>query len=566
MNQDRALAILKSGKNVFLTGSAGAGKTHTLNAYISHLRQHKLGVAITASTGIAATHLNGQTIHSWCGMGVKTDLKTADLKQLKTKNYLVKKIEKTHVLIIDEISMLHKKQLNLINKILKYFKQNEAPFGGIQVVVSGDFFQLPPVTDTTEESRDKFCFMSDAWLEADFTICYLTQQFRQTDNQLTEILNEIRAQKVSEKSIEALWNAQNNQLTGEVTKLFTHNVDVDEINREYFEALPGKSKSFKGVSKGNPKLKEVLTKSVLAPENLTLKKGTKVMFVKNNYEKGFVNGTLGEVFDFFDEDGKKYPIVKTKQGRNIYVTPEVWPMQDEKGKELASFSQLPLRWAWAITVHKSQGMTLDAAEIDLSKTFERGQGYVALSRVADLSGLKLTGFNSTSLYVDGLALKADQRFKELSLRAEKIFVDDELAQMAKQFIVNNNGVLKPIETSKKSSKKQKVTKVNTYEKTHELLDQGLSILEIAAQRELSEQTVLRHLLVIQMEIPDYDFSRIKPADEMIKQVQKGLELAKQADEELYTSNGHIKLAPIHKALKGKLGYRDIELGLLFCEK
>lgn len=566
MNQDRALAILKSGKNVFLTGSAGAGKTHTLNAYISHLRQHKLGVAITASTGIAATHLNGQTIHSWCGMGVKTDLKTADLKQLKTKNYLVKKIEKTHVLIIDEISMLHKKQLNLINKILKYFKQNEAPFGGIQVVVSGDFFQLPPVTDTTEESRDKFCFMSDAWLEADFTICYLTQQFRQTDNQLTEILNEIRAQKVSEKSIEALWNAQNNQLTGEVTKLFTHNVDVDEINREYFEALPGKSKSFKGVSKGNPKLKEVLTKSVLAPENLTLKKGTKVMFVKNNYEKGFVNGTLGEVFDFFDEDGKKYPIVKTKQGRNIYVTPEVWPMQDEKGKELASFSQLPLRWAWAITVHKSQGMTLDAAEIDLSKTFERGQGYVALSRVADLSGLKLTGFNSTSLYVDGLALKADQRFKELSLRAEKIFVDDELAQMAKQFIVNNNGVLKPIETSKKSSKKHKVTKVNTYEKTHELLDQGLSILEIAAQRELSEQTVLRHLLVIQMEIPDYDFSRIKPAEEMIKQVQKGLELAKQADEELYTANGHIKLAPIHKALKGKLGYRDIELGLLFCEK
>jgi len=565
MLQSKALAILKSGKNVFLTGSAGAGKTYVLNQYIKHLRHHKMGVAITASTGIAATHLGGQTIHSWCGMGVKDDLNTADLKNLKTKKYLVTKIEKAKVLVIDEISMLHKRQLDLINKILKFFKKTEAPFGGLQVVVSGDFFQLPPVTDGNELSKEKFCFMSEAWVEADFSICYITQQFRQSNNLLNQVLNEVRAQKVSQESIKALWEAQETNPEGEVTKLYTHNVDVDRINEDFFKKLKGTAKKFTAKTKGNPKLQEVLIKSVLAREEVSLKKGTKVMFVKNNFEKGYVNGTLGHVFDFWDDDGKKMPIVKTNHGVNIYVQPEIWPMEDEKGKELASFEQIPLRLAWAITVHKSQGMTLDAAEIDLSKTFELGQGYVALSRISSLEGLKLMGFNSKSLHVDPLAFKADKRFLELSNRAEKIFLDDELTKMEKSFIQNNGGVLKPIESKTKKGK-SKSTKVSTYETTHELLEEGFSLQQIAVKRELSEQTILRHFLVIQMDVPDYDFKKIKPSKDLIKTVNEAFQEAKKSGEELYSKNGHIKLGPIHTVLKGKVDYKEIMTALLFCEK
>lgn len=566
MEQAKALAILKSGKNVFLTGSAGSGKTHTLNQYISYLKSHKLSVAITASTGIAATHMGGQTIHSWCGMGVKESMTNADLKGLKEKKYLLKNVDTAKVLIIDEISMLHKKQLNLVNKILKYLKENDDPFGGLQVVVSGDFFQLPPVTQGQEPSKEKYCFMSEAWQEADFAVCYLTEQYRQNDNSLNTILNEFRKQKVSDESRKLLYACRENNPKGEVTKLYTHNVDVDRINQEEFAKLKGQTRVFKAKTKGKQKLRELLAKSVMAPEELKLKKDTKVMFVKNNSEQGYVNGTLGKVFDYWDDEGKKLPIVKTNSGDTIFVKPEHWPMEDEKGKELASFEQLPLRLAWAITVHKSQGMTLDAAEVDLTKTFEVGQGYVALSRVRSLEGLKLVGFNTTSMKVDALAFKADKRFLELSEGCDRFFVEDELEEMAKSFIRNNDGVLKPISSKKSKKKKAKTTKINTYEKTHELFDEGLSVKEIAKERDLTEQTILRHLLVIQMEIPDYDFSRLKPADELIKEVQGGIEKAKKGEEELYSQNGHIKLSPIHKALKGKFDYREIELALLFCEK
>jgi len=140
MLQDKALTILKSGQNVFLTGSAGTGKTYVLNQYIKWLKDHKVAVAVTASTGIAATHMNGSTIHSWSGIGIKNSLSKSDLRNLKTKKYLTKHAENTHVLIIDEISMLHKNQLDMINQVLKYIRNSMAPFGGMQVVLAGDFF------------------------------------------------------------------------------------------------------------------------------------------------------------------------------------------------------------------------------------------------------------------------------------------------------------------------------------------------------------------------------------------------------------------------------------------
>lgn len=433
MKQETALRILKSGKNVFLTGSAGAGKTYVLNQYIQYLKDRKVNVAVTASTGIAATHMKGVTIHSWAGIGVKETLSKRDLMFMNNKKYIKKPLEKVKVLIIDEISMLHRNQLELVDQVLQYFKSKNQAFGAIQVVLCGDFFQLPPVGNPGERSSDKFAFMANAFVEAAFEVCYLTEQYRQDDNRLNSILNGIRSGEISAEARTLLANAQTTKFEEgwDPTKLYTHNYDVDQINQQHLDQLPGEKIFFKAKTTGDKKIVEVLKKTVLTKESLELKDGAKVMFVKNNPESGYINGTTGKVVGF-SEIG--LPIVQIASGEKITATPEKWMIEEEEGTALASYSQIPLRLAWAITIHKSQGMTLDSAEIDLSRTFERGQGYVALSRLKSMDRLRLVGFNEVALQVDGLAMKADKRFMELSTKAEQEVDEAELEEEAKSFI------------------------------------------------------------------------------------------------------------------------------------
>ena len=413
MEQAKALAILKSGRNVFLTGSAGTGKTYVLNQFTKHLKDAKIAVAITASTGIAATHINGVTIHSWSGIGVKQHIDSKGLKRLSFRKDLVKKITKAKVLIIDEVSMLHKSQLDLVDKVTRHFKDPFIPFGGLQVILCGDFFQLPPIGNSLEKSKDKFSFMSEAWQMGNFNICYLTKQYRQDDDVLHQILNQIRRGKIDEEAVKHLQKANDHRIDEKITptKLYTHNIDVDAINQKHLEELEGKKRFFKATTTGEKALVDILKNSVIAKNELQLKIGAKVMFLKNNPEQGYINGTLGEVIDYTDVG---LPIVTTTKNQKINVSPEKWSIDDENGKSVASFNQIPLRLAWAITIHKSQGMTLDFVEMDLTKTFEKGQGYVALSRLKKIENLQLKGFNSMSLQVDKLAHKADLRFQELS--------------------------------------------------------------------------------------------------------------------------------------------------------
>jgi len=561
MNQEQALAILKSGKNVFLTGSAGAGKTYVLNKYIEYLKDRKIPVAVTASTGIAATHMNGMTIHSWAGIGIKDSIASKDLLNLKSKKYILKKMETTKVLIIDEISMLHRKQLDMVNIVLRFFMEEEA-FGGIQVVFSGDFFQLPPVSRMQEANRDKFAFMAPSWLEANLVVCYLTEQHRQEDNELNEILNEIRAGEVSNLSIEILNNCKNNLEEKDPTKLYTHNVDVDRINTQFLKDLDEKEKKFKAETKGNEKLVEVLKKSVLADEMLYLKKGAKVMFVKNNYEIGYVNGTIGEITGF-STDG--FPYVKTKN-TTIEAKQEEWAVEDEKGGVLASFKQLPLRLAWAITVHKSQGMTLESAEVDLGKTFERGQGYVALSRLKELSGLNLSDFNATALEVDSLALKADARFKELSTWAEETYSDMKLLkQQADTYIIKSGGILdaKEIEKHKKKKAEKKKGKIPTHLITKEYVKQGMGLQEIADDRGLTEGTIAGHLSKIRAEDEEINLSMYMPKKTMLTAVEKALKAIK-AKTGLEQSSS-ISQKVLYDQLNGKYSYQEIKLVLVFVD-
>jgi ATP-dependent DNA helicase PIF1 len=411
MTQEEALSILKLGVNVFLTGEPGSGKTHTINRYIDWLRERSVEPAVTASTGIAATHVHGMTIHSWSGIGVKKHLNDWDVEMIASREKTALRIVNAKILIIDEISMLDAATLESVDKVLRTLRhqvmQEEQPFGGLQIIFVGDFFQLPPVS---RGERAQFAFESHAWKDANPVVCYLSEQHRQEDGQFLDLLNAVRAGRVSDAHKDLIRSRIKAEAKTVATRLHTHNAEADRINVESLAKIEGKAKVFEMTSRGARNLVEALRENCLSPERLTLKEGASVMFTRNNFDEGYVNGTLGTVIGFANSG---YPIVQKKNGNLLEVDPAEWTIQDGN-KILARITQVPLRLAWAITVHKSQGMSLDSAIIDLSQAFEFGQGYVALSRVRTLAGLYLEGFNDKALMLHPDVIHADATFRARS--------------------------------------------------------------------------------------------------------------------------------------------------------
>ncbi len=481
MTQKEALQILKTGRNVFLTGAAGSGKTHTLREYIGYLRDLGASFGLSASTGIAATHMGGITVHSWSGIGINDYLSKKEVEEIAEKSHIRRNIADTDVLIIDEISMLHHYQLDMIDAVVRKVKGVDAPFGGMQVVFSGDFFQLPPVGK--RDTPTLFGYHSKVWQEMDIKICYLDEQHRQNDSDYLKILNSIRNNSVTPEVIETLQSRFNQSIDGfgEPTKLYSHNKDVDYENELELRGISGKTFEYTMELRGPRKLVEILKKSCLAPEALRIKKGAKVMFVKNKFEAGFVNGTLGIVEDCDREHIK----VLTVDGRHIDVEPESWNIEED-GKVRASVSQYPLRLAWAITIHKSQGMSLDCAQIDLAHPFEKGMGYVALSRLRSLGGLSLLGLNQKALEVSGEVLEWDRHFRKLSdENSRKISrLEDRLRTMQDDW---------EKKVGLNANKKTKKVRVDTALETLALLQAGFDISEIATMRNKKPETILSHI-------------------------------------------------------------------------
>jgi len=406
MRQAQALNIMLAGDSVFLTGAPGAGKTYVLNQFIHHAVKSGKTVAVTASTGIAATHIGGTTIHSWSGLGIKDSLTDWDRDKLQTNDRLIKRYNGADVLVIDEVSMLHGQRLNMVNEVAKLLRKNDQPFGGLQVILVGDLFQLPPITRGSDVVD--FVHLSTAWAELDPKVCYLSEQHRQVGDELLDLLEAMRRGDVNELHEAALQERLREQRPGDlvVTRLYSHNIDVDSINQRHLKEIDRDAKLYQMQGTGQAAKREQLMKSVLAPENLELKIGAEVMFVANNFQAGFVNGTRGRVVDFVDT----MPLVRLPSGREIKVERHSWKL-DEDGKTRAEVAQLPLRLAWAITIHKSQGMSLDAAEIDLSRSFTPGMGYVALSRVRSMDGVYLTGINQMALTLHPLIFTFDAELR-----------------------------------------------------------------------------------------------------------------------------------------------------------
>lgn len=551
MTQEQALRIMKTGVNVYLTGSAGSGKTYLLNKYIEYLKSHSIPVAVTASTGIAATHMDGMTIHSWSGLGIKDHLDRRELDSLEEKKYLWKRFEKARVLIIDEISMLKANQLKMVDQICRLFKRSDKPFGGLQVILSGDFFQLPPVTKG-EKEKGNIIPLDPIWQILNPVVCYLEEQFRQKDDVLTSLLNKIRANQIEQDDYDLLNKRININVDNfKPTKLYTHNVDVDLINEKELSCIEEKEISFEMTSEGPENLVYLLKKSCIANEVLKIKKGAEVMCIKNNFEVGYVNGSRGRVIDF--EPDTSNPIVELYSGKTVTVSPAVWGIEEE-GRVKALVKQIPLRLAWAITIHKSQGMSLDNAEIDLGKTFTYGMGYVALSRVRTLDGIVLTSLDKKALLVDPNVLNLDLGLKRQSEQNKILFsklTKEEQQKMENDFILKMGGEIK------ESKNKRGDTKISTLEETEALLKKGLGLKEVAKERGLTPETILSHIEKIVVSNPKIKINQIKPEKEIIK-------LVKKAEGKIKNKDG--KLKPIKELLNKEghdISYLDIRLARLF---
>ncbi len=549
MTQNEALTILQTGANVFLTGEPGSGKTHTVNAYVAWLRSHGIEPAITASTGIAATHVGGMTIHSWSGIGIHERITPELLDAIASKEHVAKRLQKAKVLIIDEVSMLSGEVLAMVDAVLKEVRHSELPMGGIQTVVVGDFFQLPPVS----RGSVGFAFQSAAWKTLNPIVCYLTEQHRQEDSVFLDVLAAIRSGEWDHTHVSVITSreAELDEVDDETPRLFTHNADVDRINSEKLASLSTRQHTFQMSSTGPSVLTDALKRGCLSPETLALKEGAIVMCTKNNPAVGYVNGTLGNIIGY--EVGTDYPIIETRDGRELVIAPVDWAVE-ENGKVRAKLAQIPLRLAWAITVHKSQGMSMDAAAMDLSRAFEYGQGYVALSRVRTLDGLRLLGWSEQAMQVHPEVLSVDRSFKEQSEAARRAFealdMEGELTGMQERFIRASGGTVEALaEGTVRAPKK------STYDETLSLVKADMSLHEIIAARSLTFGTICDHL----EKLREGGLVSVAEIDALLPDTLRAA-LPKIAT--AFGTKGETKLAPVFSKLKGKYSFDELKLARL----
>ena len=407
--QSAVVNAFEKGKNLFITGGAGSGKSYLL----SFLKRNyaSRGLEVTASTGIAAVNIGGTTIHSWAGIG----LANLPIEQIIDNIFTAKfsrvrrKIKQAKALAIDEVSMISREVFEILNKVFQAVRENDKPMGGIQILLFGDFLQLPPVNRGANYFN--FCFNSQAWRDLDLQAVVLDGSFRQGDKNFVKILNNLRIGTLDKSDREVLESRISVSDDGAIrpTILTTHNLKVEEINALELKKIPREEIVHVAEYFGEPARIEFLKKNCLAAEMLKLKVGAQVMMIKNTYQKeGIINGSLGVVRDFSSR--KSHPVVEFENKKIITIAPEEWLIErfDNEKKIVvteAGVSQVPLILAWAMTIHKSQGLTLDKISCDLSDAFSPGQVYVALSRARCLEGVFIKSINFEKIFADSNAVK-----------------------------------------------------------------------------------------------------------------------------------------------------------------
>lgn len=434
--------VVNNNQSVFFTGAAGTGKSVLMRAIITELKKKYAKdperVAVTASTGLAACNIGGITLHSFSGIGLgKEDVPTL-VKKIRRNQKAKNRWLRTKCLIIDEVSMVDGELFDKLSQIGRTIRNNGRPWGGIQLIITGDFFQLPPVPDGGKRET-KFAFDASTWTTSiDHTIG-LTQVFRQRDPTFANMLNEMRLGRISEDTVRAFKSLSRplNFDDGVGTaELFSTRNEVEGSNERRLRELPGTVRRYDAMDIGKEEIRDKLLMNMMAPKSIDLKINAQVMLIKN-LDESLVNGSLGKVIGFsdektfdmtsvdeFDDDdpmakarrkllksfsreadtsssGVKFPVVQfmatNGTSRVILCQPEEWKVELPNGEVQAKRTQLPLILAWALSIHKAQGQTLERVKVNLGRVFEKGQAYVALSRATTQEGLQVLGFEKSKV-------------------------------------------------------------------------------------------------------------------------------------------------------------------------
>jgi ATP-dependent DNA helicase PIF1 len=395
-----------SNGNVFITGSAGVGKSYVVNLLAKFMQTNQLTMAKTASTGVAAFNIGGQTLHSWMGIGLGDEDVKSLIDKVRKNKKATERIKAVKVLLIDEISMIKSDLLDKVDIILKYFRYSDKPFGGVKLLVSGDFLQLGAVFKPGEDKN--YVFNSRSWKEADIKVSHLQEIVRQDNSgQFAALLNQLRFGDIS--NIGLLKSRIGVPVPPDLrpVSIYCRNVDVDRVNREKLSAIQAPSKFFDAKDSGLPHHIEQFNKNCPAAKRIELKKGAQVMLL-SNIKPGFFNGSVGVVTAFTNEGVQ----VKFKTG-TIIVSETQWEIKEQeatltgqmKYRVVATRNQLPLKVAYALSSHRSQGQTLDCAYVDMNEAFASGQVYLSLSRVRDLESLYIEDFCPSRVTADPECIK-----------------------------------------------------------------------------------------------------------------------------------------------------------------
>ncbi|XP_017891849.1 ATP-dependent DNA helicase PIF1 [Ceratina calcarata] len=399
--QSRIVDAVLSGKNIFFTGSAGTGKSFLLRRIISALPPDV--TMATASTGVAACHIGGITLHQFAGIGLGTANLDRCYQMASRKASLWRK---TKHLIIDEISMIDADYFDKVEAVARHIRRNDRPFGGIQLILCGDFFQLPPVS---KDNTAKFCFQSSVWDKCVHFNYELRIVHRQTDSEFIKILNSIRIGRVTDEIAETLKATAKQKIEGNgilATRLCSHVNEAEDINEFQLNELKGESKVFTAQD-SDPSMTVTMNQQLTVPDKLVLKVGAQVMLLKNiNISNGLVNGARGVVIKF----DQSVPVIQFKSGIQYHAKLEKWSIKTNLGT-IVHRKQIPLKLAWAFSIHKSQGLTLDCVEMCLSRVFNAGQSYVALSRAQSLQSLRVLDFNSQQVWAHTDVLTFYKKFR-----------------------------------------------------------------------------------------------------------------------------------------------------------
>ncbi len=403
--QAHALEILESGENVFLTGGAGSGKSYLVRHFMQDLNPKQF--PILASTGAAAVLLGGRTFHSFFGLGIMDGGVDKTFARASEDPRVLKRVAAVEGVVIDEISMIPASALETAERIAQVARDSHLPWGGMRVIVVGDFAQLPPVT--RNGSQREWCFRSNLWDKSGFQTCILSHNQRVKDDDFLDILADVRQGHVTPRVKDFLQSRmRRHDDSDKSTRLFPRRDQSEFFNQRELSQLPSEEVVIDSIYLGQEKHIEILRKNGPIPNQVRLKKDCRVLFLQNDPQKRWVNGTRGWVREI---EAERITVEKDN-GRDVSVDKSQFSLQDADGNIVASVINFPLTLAYATTIHKSQGATLEDLWVDLTRLWEPGHAYVALSRLQNGQGLKLLGWSPSSFIADPQVL---QFYKSLQM-------------------------------------------------------------------------------------------------------------------------------------------------------